>query len=306
MLYIDRRLADIASKQRMLLTIADVIAAGGGHDHARRRVDSGRWIRVARGVYLIAGAPFDWPTRQLAAVFAAGPGAVTSHFAAARLWALPGYGTAGVELTIPRHRHHRCPDVRVHESTDLDRCRVVQLDAVPVTDADRTLLDVARFVGHQRLTRSVEAARRAEHVTWSSLISMLAGHARQGRPGVRRLRGVILEHAHRAEITDTDMELLVLGLITGAGLPEPTLHHKVFDGGRFVAEVDLGYPQWKIAIECDGSVHLDPAVRERDLARQNDLVLAGWTILRFSYDRVRTRPDLVIAEIRAAIAAARA
>ena len=62
----------------------------------------------------------------------------------------------------------------MHESTDLDRCTIVRRDGVPVTDPDRTILDVARYVSIMRLTRVVEGARRAELVTWSSLISTLA------------------------------------------------------------------------------------------------------------------------------------
>ena len=112
---------------------------------------------------------------------------------------------------------------------------------------------------------------------------------------------MILVNAHRDEITDTDMELLVLGLIRDAGLPEPVLHHRVYDGDRFVAEVDLAYPAWKVAIECDGDVHLEPEVREKDLPRQNDIVLIGWTLLRFSRRRVRERPDRVVADVRDAI-----
>jgi very-short-patch-repair endonuclease len=303
---LDRTLATIAARQRLLITIRDVYAAGGSAANADDRVRGGRWQRVDRGVYLIAGASWDWPTQQLAAVLAAGPGAAASHLAAARLWDLPGFAKASLEVSIPRGRRYRRPGVRTHESTDLDRCAIVQRDGVPVTDADRTLLDLGRYVGRQRLDRAIEAARRAGHVSWSSLTATLAVHARRGRPGVRRLRGVILSSAHREEVTDTDMELIVLSIIREAGLPEPVLHHRVDEWGRFVAEVDLCYPDLRIAIECDGSIHLDAAVRERDLARQNDLVLAGWTVLRFSWDRVRARPDRVVAEIRAAIDAAQA
>lgn len=301
---LDRRLATVAGRQRMLITLADIRRAGGATWHADRRIQGGRWRRVDRGVYLMAGAPWDWGTRQLAAVLAAGPGAVTTHLAAARVWGLPGYGTAGREVSIPRGRRHRRTDVRVHESTDLDRCRVVVRDGIPVTDLNRTVLDLGRYVGHARLQRAVEAARRTGQISWSSLIETLLAHARRGRPGVRRLRRVILQDAHRDEITDTDMELVVLGLLAEHDLPEPVLHHRVHDGQRFIAEVDLAYPQWRIAIECDGSIHLDPQVRERDLARQNDLVLAGWTVLRFSWDRLRARPDLIVSEVEAAIRAA--
>ena len=121
---------------------------------------------------------------------------------------------------------------------------------------------------------------------------------------MRRLRTVILRDAHRSEITDSDGELILLTLIREAGLPEPVLHHRITDDGRFVAEVDFAYPELKIAIEYDGSVHLQEDVRARDPPRQNDLTLLGWTVLRFSYRRLRDHPDAVVAEIRAAIRAA--
>ena len=297
---LDRRLASIAARQHQLLTIDDVRRAGGSHHHATTRVDAGRWRRVDHGVYLMASAPMPWEVRLHATVLSSG--GIASHFAAGRLWELPGFGRAGPEITVPRGTRYRRPQVRVHESTDLDRCRVLERSGIPVTDPDRTLLDAARFVGVPRLARTVEAARRNELITWSSLIDCLARHARRGRPGVRRLRAVILLGAHREEVTDTDMELLVLGLIREAALPEPALHHRVMDGDRFVAEVDLAYPAWQIAIECDGDVHLLPEVHERDLARQNDLLLCGWTLLRFTFERVRDRPLSVTAEVRDAIA----
>jgi very-short-patch-repair endonuclease len=142
-------------------------------------------------------------------------------------------------------------------------------------------------------------------VTWSGLISTLHRHARRGRPGIRRLRRVIAANAHREEIADSDMELLVLALLREHGLPEPAMHHRVLDGGRFVAEVDLAYPHLRIAIECDGGAHLERDVWEADHRRGNDLALLGWTVLRFTWERCQTRPDAIVAEVRAAIASRR-
>lgn len=302
---LDAALAAVAAKQRMLLTVDDVRRAGGDSHHVQRRVEGGRWTVLDHGVYLIAGAPRDWTTRQLAAVLAAGDGAISSHLAAGRLLGLPGFRTAGLELSIPRGRRYRRDGVRTHESTDLDRCSIIWRDGVPLTDPDRTILDLARYLGIRRLTRVVEAARRQELVSWSSLIRTLMRHARRGRHGTRRLRSVILAGAHRDEITDSDFELMVLSLLLDSGLPEPELHHRAYAGDRFIAEVDLAYPRWKIAIECDGPSHLDDEVREKDLPRQNDLVLEGWTVLRFSWRRVRERPHAVVAEVRDAIKAAK-
>ena len=302
---LDRHLAAIASRQHQLITTTDVLAVGGAQHHADSRVAGGRWRRIDRGVFLVNGAPLDWAARQHAAVLAAGAGSVASHLAAARLLGLPGFERAGPELTVPRGTRFRRHGVRVHESTDLDRCRVVQRDGIPVTDPNRTLLDVGRHLGQQRLGRAVEAARRSDLVTWSSLIETLAHHARRGRPGVRRLRAVILAGAHRHEVTDTDVELLLHGLLVEAGLPPPAIRHRILDGDRFVAEVDLAFPELRIAIECDGDVHLLAEVHERDLPRQNELVLLGWTVLRFSNDRILTRPAAVVAQVRAAVEAAR-
>ena len=289
---LDRTLAEIAGRQRMLLTYEDVLMAGGTSKHIQRRVTSGRWVHVAPRVYLIAGAPFDWTTRQLAAVRSAGDQAVASHLAAARLFGIPGFLTAGIELSVPRGTLKPRRGIRIHQSTDLDRCSTVIRDGIPVTDPARTLLDLGRYVGVGRLARATEFLRREAHTDWDELIETLAHHARRGR------------EAHRTEITDSQLELLLLSLIREAGLPEPVLHYRVTHDGRFVAEVDFAYPELRIAIECDGAVHLDDQVWERDLPRQNDLVLIGWTVLRFSYRRLRERPDAVIAEIRAALAAA--
>lgn len=300
---LDARLAEVARRQRMLITMADVVACGGDRHNVHTRVASGRWRKVEEGVYLINGAPYDWATRQQALTLAGGPGALGSHFAAARVLGLAGFETAPVEVSVPRGRNLRRSRQRTHESTDLDRCRRVEHDGVWVTDPDRTILDLARYLGVRRLTAVVEDARRRGLVTWSSLIATLVRHARQGRHGVRRLRAVIVANADRDEITDTDVELLLLVLIRQAGLREPVLHHRVTDDhGRFVAEVDFAYPDLRIAIEVEGDVHGRRSVRNRDSARRNDLELEGWLVLVFSNDRVKDRPTAVLSEIRAAIA----
>jgi len=287
--------------QHWLVTTQDVLDHGGSFGDIHRRLRAGRWERVDRSVFHLVGAPTEWATGVLAPVLSAGPPAMASHHAAAALHGIPGFGRGTPELSIPRGTEHRRQDLRVHTSSDLDRCDRVVIDGVPTTDISRTILDLSRRSSDKRVLRAMEWARRTDRASWSNLIATLARHARRGRPGIQRMRRVISEHAHRDEITDSDFELLVLSLMREVGLPEPELHLRVLDGGRFVAEVDLGYPHLKIAIELDGRIHLDEDVRERDLPRQNDLVLLGWTVLRFTWKRFTERPDLVVAEIRAAI-----
>jgi len=300
---IDDVLLPVFARQHWLVTDEDVRAAGGSPSMITRRLASGRWDLADQRVYHLAGAPFTWRTSLLAPILSSGPGAVASHFAAAALHGIPGYGEGTPELTIPRGRERRRPELLLHTSTDLERCGTVHIEGIPVTDVERTLLDIGRRVSDRRLSRSIEAARRAGLTDWPDLIATLVAHARRGRPGIARLRRVIARHAHRAEVTDSDLELMILALLLEHALPEPVLHHRVFDGDRFVAEVDLAYPHLRIAIEIDGRVHLEDHVRERDLPRQNDLVLSGWIVLRFTWARFRDRPASIVAEVRAAIRA---
>lgn len=301
---LDDLLLPTFAAQHALASRADVTRVGGTDHHITSRLASGRWERVDQGVYRLVGLPLTWRSKLLAPIMSAGGLALASHLSAAVLHGAPGFGEGTPELSVARGTKFRRPSLRVHTSTDIEHCQRQVIDAVPVTDPARTMLDVARFVGEGRLLRTIEWARRTGATDWSQLISTLARHARRGRPGVTKLRRVIVANAHRTEITDSDLELLVLALLVEHGLPEPVLHHRVLDGTRFVAEVDLAYPELKIAIELDGAVHLERDVRERDLPRQNDLVLLGWTVLRFTWARLQRSPEQLVAEVRAARRAA--
>jgi very-short-patch-repair endonuclease len=57
-----------------------------------------------------------------------------------------------------------------------------------------------------------------------------------------------------------------------------------------------------VAVEVDGwAWHTDPERFRRDRQRQNALVLAGWTVLRFTWHDLTHRPTEMIAEVRAAL-----
>ena len=67
-------------------------------------------------------------------------------------------------------------------------------------------------------------------------------------------------------------------------------------------EVDIAFPEGQVAIEIDGwAWHSDVERFRRDRRRQNALVLAGWTILRFTWHDLTNRPGAVVAEVRSAL-----
>lgn len=86
-------------------------------------------------------------------------------------------------------------------------------------------------------------------------------------------------------------------------LPRPIYQYVVRVDGRFVARVDFAYPEVRLALEVDGhDNHRTPSDFRRDLNRQNLLVAAGWTVLRFTWSDVVQRPAEVAATIRRQLA----
>jgi very-short-patch-repair endonuclease len=91
-------------------------------------------------------------------------------------------------------------------------------------------------------------------------------------------------------------------LVHQAALPAPTPQFEVRDGGgNFLARADLAWPDRRVLVEFDGDVHRQRDVFVKDARRQNRLVAAGWTVLRFTSADIFGRPDEVIADIRRAL-----
>lgn len=299
---VEQVLAALARRQHAVFSGRQAVERGVTRKMLRSRLAAGWLNRLDHDVFHIAGTPVTWQAKVMAAVLAGGPGAVASHRTAAALWGLDDFPRGTPEVTVPRGVRLRRTGVRVHSSTDLDRCGTRLRERIPVTDPARTLLDLARRPGDGRLLDAIESARRLGLTSWAELAATLAKHARPGRPGIRRLRGVIAANIHRDEVTDSTLELLVLALLRERGLPEPVLHHRLVgpDGG-FLAEIDLAYPPLRIAIELDGSVHREREVFEHDRPRQNGIVLQGWIVLRFTWRDLVEHPDEIVAAVRAAI-----
>ncbi len=298
-------LAELARNQHAVFSGRQAVVRGVSRKALRSRAAAGRLTRLDHDVFHVAGAPVTWLAKVMTAVLSAGDGAVASHNTAAVLWGFEGYRPGTPENTVPRGRRFRRSDAKVHSSTDLDRCGTRVRDGITVTDPSRTLLDLARRTKDGPLLETIESARRLGLTSWSELAACLAKHARRGRPGIRRLRRVIARNMRRTEVTDSTFELLVLALLLEHGLPEPVLHHRMLAAdGRLLAEIDLAYPALRVAIELDGACHRDREVFERDRPRQNGIVLEGWLILRFTWKDFVTKPEGIVAEVRAAIAIA--
>jgi len=298
----DARVAEWTGRRNGILTMADVCRLDGSSDMARSRVASGRWERVSRGVYRVAGHPPTWESSVAAAVASGGPTAVASHRTAAHLWRIDGFARSRPEISV--HRHHRRLRVAgiVHESTDLELADLTEVHGVPVTGFERTLLDLGAVVPWTRVEEAIDDSLRRGRTDWPELYATLVRHSRRGRDGCGRLRAVLDERYGDQVVPDSRFERFVTRLLRDAGLPAPALQHEVTDDEGITWRLDLAYPARRVAIELQSKAHhLNVAAFERDKRKLNALRLLGWTVLEFTWQLYLDKPETLRRQVRAAL-----
>jgi hypothetical protein len=294
----DRRVAELAARQHAVIGRHQALACGMTGPTLSRRLAEGRLQRLLPGVYVVAGAPPSWHQRLLAACIAAGPAAAASHRAAARLWGLLD-GEQPLEVTVPLRRAPRLRHVAVHRSTDLTPEQVARRRRVPVTNPLRTMVDLGAVLDPDEVEGALDRGLVARRFTVPALERLLDQLARCGRSGCGVLRRVLDDRALGADRPDGLLEPRMARLLRDVGLPQAVFQHVVRDErGRHIAKVDFAYPDRLVAIEVDGwETHATRGAFQSDLDRQNGLVTAGWTVLRFTWHDVVRRPGKVAEDI---------
>ena len=108
----------------------------------------------------------------MAAVLAAGPGAVLSHRSAAALWGVRRTSRSGVEVTA-RRRVRKRRGIESHRG-NLPTDEVTLADGLPVTTVSRTLLDLASVLPREKMKRAVHEAEIRRLTSPVSLAALLA------------------------------------------------------------------------------------------------------------------------------------
>lgn len=156
----DRRIATVATAQHGVFTTAHADEAGLTRDQRDKRVRTGRWVLVHPGVYRIAGAPVSWRGMLLADCWASRRLSVASHRSAAELWGLPGGQTDIIEITCDRWKRARPPGLVVHETSLLLPDDTTEVDGIPVTTLDQTLLGLAAVASPAVVEMALDRALR--------------------------------------------------------------------------------------------------------------------------------------------------
>jgi very-short-patch-repair endonuclease len=124
---------------------------------------------------------------------------------------------------------------------------------------------------------------------------MFSQHARRGLPGVKALRIALEWWRPNEAVTHSKPELDLIQILRDHGI-EAVPQYRVHDEhGNFVAQVDAGLPQWRIAVEYESDQeHLDEFQIARDDKRRNEIMAAGfWPLAARKHDVRHGALDLV-------------
>jgi very-short-patch-repair endonuclease len=254
-----------------------------GTAEIRRLVASGDLVRDARGRYALPQAD--------ASIRAAGRlAAVLSHRSAALFHGWEQKSPPSTpELTLAKSRHVT-PDQRrgviLHRSTlspsDIDG---------PATSARRTIADCLRSLPEDEALAIADSVLRSRAETSSSLrafVGTLRG------PGSHQAR-MTAAAANGLAANPFETELRRLATIAGLDVrPQVPLYD-----AHFLGQPDLVDVNRRIILEADSfEWHGSRRALVRDARRYNGFVVAGWVVLRFSWEDVMHHPDDVVRVLR--------
>ncbi|HEV2217673.1 MAG TPA: DUF559 domain-containing protein [Candidatus Dormibacteraeota bacterium] len=203
-----------------------------------------------------------------------------------------------IEAIVPKgNRVSGRSGMRIYRSR-LAEDEVTVKEGLRTTNILRTLEDIAR---RSSLTEATVVADAALHVGLAEPPAFQAwARTRKGGRGLVNLRRVADLAEPRSE---SPMETRLRMLLVLAGLPRPEAQVPIHsEDGSFVGRPDLYYVEHRLGIEYDGAVHRESLAE--DNRRQNRLLEAGVTLLRFTAADVLSRPSMVVAQVRALCASA--
>jgi hypothetical protein len=287
---------ELLARQGGIARRRDVLRAGLSRHRLARLLREGRLRLLTPHLVTNVDQPTpDEPLRSLVL----GLDATVSHEDAALLWGMELVSTPEKRtVTIGRNRSRASGrGAKIHRR-NLTGDERVHRDGLWLTSELRTVLDLCRSLPLHEAVVLTDSALRRRLVT----VEELTGALCDVPPGVGRDR-----IARVLQLIDPEsgsvLESLCRVLLARAGLaPEQTQLVVRTRSGRWIGRVDFAWPSARLVVETDGfAFHADRASYRKDRRRGNGLVLAGWRVLRFSWEDVVHDPDEVVEAVREAL-----
>ena len=263
-----------------------------------KQIKSGLYRRLFHNVYADPGIVADHELyARGAALLMPDEAAIGGRSAACWFGASFASQVDPVLVVVPTESGWRGPrGVQVHRSRFPVTAPAMSEDgAVRLTDPLRTAWDVAALETVPNAVALLDGMVATGHLDVDRLRDIhAAGNGRWRRSRVGKVLPLVDGRSQ------SPPESYVRVACARAGLPAPVPQFVVMADGEFLGRVDLAWPEHRLIVEYEGAHHFDELQIERDDRRYEQLVAAGWRVIRLSAADLRDM-DAVVQRISQAL-----
>lgn len=246
---------------------------GVSRDAVRGEIEAGRWVSAGRHTVVVIRAAWSRRAAWWRAVWESGAGAALDGVAALHASGLTGFETDVIDVALPtNNRRHTVVGVRLrHYRTMPPTMR----GGIPRVVPEHAVLHAAQWAKTPRMAALLLCLVVQQRIVHPD--RLLAAFGGLGRCRRRAFLSEVL-----ADICDGAHSLGELDfgrLCRRYGLPPPSRQVlRRLPNGRVY--LDVSWDDVDLVIEIDGGHHYDALNPVADAIRQNEVVLAGGTVLR--------------------------
>lgn len=282
----DAQVRRLVAAQQDLIAAWQLCGLGWSRSKIRHWLERQHWQVIHDGVYALTLSPLTRRQRWIAATLTA-PKTFLSHSSAGACWGFrPWEANFETVLRAGSGGPRQTGALRVFRSTMLVD-DTGKLDRIPITTAERTLVDLASSLSRRATAKAFREAIRLKTTTTREIAATLGRH--RGRRGTRVLK----------ELTDrysglpysrcrSDAESRALELLHDAGIAPDDVNRRI--AGE---EADLIWVSRRRIIEIDGPQYHQ--FRDEDVRKQDCWERAGYLVSRLSSTEVFNNPSALIA-----------
>lgn len=233
-----------------------------------------RFTAVHRDIYVATGTEPTALLRAKACWLRSRGHGVLAGFSASAF-----HGARWIDAGLPAYiidSNHRPARGIIAWGDAIDEDEICQIGDIRLTTPARTAVDLACKFPEDPAVAAIDALARAARLKVSDIQAAAERHS--GRKGIKQARVTIALVDPGAE---SPQETWLRLLVVRAGYPRPQSQYPVRNEyGAVIGEVDLAWPDLKIALEYEGRHHTDPDTLRKDIARVDEMIENRWIVIR--------------------------
>lgn len=293
---LDPEVVDLAAQHGGMVSRAFLLEAGRSRHWIDREVRAGRLRVIKPGFYRVLD--LEGHIHLLRAAVLTLPNAVVSHQSAAYLLRLPRLPVLAPTVTVRARTTHAFPGITVRRTDDLGSQHIVKVEGLRTTNVMRTLFDLAGILDEAAVEEMIESLVIDGRLQLPLFADFARSISRKGKRGSLATSAILQRRMMNSGVSPTALEREGMTVIRAGGLPEPQIEYPAPWNDR--ERIDIAWPESQLGLEWDSKAwHSRAENMSNDRRRDREAALAGWVILRYTWDDLTKRSTRIVDEVAA-------